>query len=175
MSTLIREATGADAGTLARLGQVTSEAYFSDIWSPAEMQAFMERDFSEAVLRAHIEDPDRYTYTLFEKDNNPVGFARINWKRHVPLSDAVGAELQKIYFLPGNTGQGMGTQLLLDAIERVRERKDHLMWLDVLTSNQRARKLYEYHGFTVTGRLPFRTELVDIGMHVMVRRENSPA
>lgn len=171
MNVVIRLASVDDAKTLARLGRETSHAYFSQVWGPGKLADFIERDFTEAVLRTQLGNPDKHAYTLLELDDQPVGFTRINWKRPVPLSDAAGAELQKIYFLPGFTGKGLGTRLLLDAIERVRARPDSLIWLDVLTNNPRARKLYERHGFTVTGKLPFKTDLIEIDRHVMVRRD----
>lgn len=175
MNAGIRPASVEDVTTLARLGRETGKAYFSEIWTPAALEAFIERDFSVGVLQSHIEHPDRHCYTLIEFENQPVGFTRINWKRPVPMSDAVGAELQKIYFLPGFTGKGLGTRLLKNAMELARSRHDPLIWLDVLSVNPRARKLYEKHGFAVTGKLPFRTDVVNITRHVMVRRLASEA
>ena len=169
--TTAREAVAEDAAVIADLGRETYTHYFSNIWSPAELAAILERDFDQDVLISHLANPDRHSYLLLEFEGKAVGFARVNWQRHVPLSDAVGAELQKIYFKPDFTGRGLGSKLLEEVIALTRRRNDPLLWLDVLTTNSRAHTLYEHHGFVTIGKMPFKTEIVDIGMHVMVRRE----
>jgi len=55
--------------------------------------------------------------------------------------------------------------------EEARAAGYRLVWLDVLKSNEGARRAYERCGFKTVGELPFATELGEIGFRVMARRE----
>lgn len=145
-------------------------AWFSEVYSPPELRAFIERDFSPVVLRAQLASPQLHTFLLLEVRGQAVGFARINWARPVPLTNNTGAELQKIYFLPAFTGQGLGRLLMEAVFETVWQRGERVLWLDVLKSNPRARALYERLGFEYLGEKPFRTALGEIGLDVLIHR-----
>lgn len=166
----IFEAQPGDAGRLAELGRATSKAWFSDVYSLAELNAFLERDFTEEGLRQQILQPDAFTFLLHEMAGTAIGFARINWDRPIPFSEERGAELQKIYYLPTSTGQGHGRKLMAAVIDEVGERGVTALWLDVLKSNPRARALYERLGFEWVGELPFKTDVGEIGMDVLRRK-----
>jgi ribosomal protein S18 acetylase RimI-like enzyme len=80
----------------------------------------------------------------------------------------VGVELQKIYFLKSEAGRGYGNQLLNFICNRAIEHGERLLWLDVLKSNSNARRFYEGFGFQEIGEIPFKTDVAEIGMIVMV-------
>lgn len=92
----IREATIEDIPLLRNLGMATYREHFSDIWSAAGMQDFLNKDFSIRELQQSIESPACHCWLMaFDADNQGVGFAKINWSKPMPLPGQVGAELQK--------------------------------------------------------------------------------
>ena len=166
-SSTTREATGADVADLARLGRDTSRTWFANVYTDEELQAFLERDFAEEVLAAHISSRETYTYLIHELHGQAVGFARINWHRPIPLSKGTGAELQKIYYLPAHTGKGLGRELMMAVIKTVAARGESILWLDVLDNNPRACEFYKKLGFEILGAKPFVTGRGSIGMQVL--------
>ncbi|MFA7943209.1 N-acetyltransferase family protein [Pseudomonas brenneri] len=164
----IREATIEDIPLLRNLGMATYREHFSDIWSAAGMQDFLNKDFSIRELQQSIESPACHCWLMaFDADNQGVGFAKINWSKPMPLPGQVGAELQKIYFLKTQAGRGYGKQLLQFIFQSAKNRQQGSIWLEVLKSNASAQRFYESCGFEVRGEIPFSTDKADIGMVVM--------
>lgn len=172
---LIREARSEDAAELAQLGRRTARAWFADVYTDEELQAFLRRDFREDVLRSQIESPLLHTFLIHELKGQPSGFARLNWHKPIPLTEDSGAELQKIYYLPQCTGKGLGRKLMAAVIATVAARGEKLLWLDVLDNNPRARDFYQELGFEILGAKPFATGRGEIGMHVLRLRIDQSA
>lgn len=165
-----REASSDDIPALVKLGRETSRRWFADVYTSEELSAFLERDFRDDVLAAHIRSPELHTYLIHEWQNKPVGFARINWGKPIPMTDETGAELQKIYYLDGHTGKGLGRELMAAVIEVVAGRGESNLWLDVLNNNPRAGSFYKKLGFDLIGDKPFATGRGEIGLQVMRMR-----
>lgn len=163
----IREAGSGDVAMLAELGRQTSKVWFADVYTADEMQSFLQRDFSEQVLQQQIESVESHTFLIHELNDRAAGFARINWRKPIPLTTDSGAELQKIYYLPEHTGKGLGRNLMTAVIAVVAARGEQNLWLDVLDSNPRARTFYQQLGFEVLGSKPFATGRGEIGMQVL--------
>lgn len=158
-----------DTARLSALGIQTARTWFADVYTDAELRAFIERDFSVAVLRKQLADSEAMTFLLHEVAGELLGFARINWAQPVPLEGGHGAELQKIYYLPKCTGRGLGRRMMAAVIDTVAARGVRTLWLDVLGSNPRALAFYEQLGFVRVGELPFATDRGAIGMVVLKR------
>ena len=167
----VRPASLSDIPILERLGEATYRSHFTAIWSPARLEAYITAEYGAAALAESLTRPDLSLWLIADLNGAPIGFAKLNWDRQLPVSPArSGTELQKIYLLAGQTGQGHGRALLDAAVDHARQRGDRLLWLDVLKSNAGARAFYERHGFKGVGEIPFATDLREIGMSVMVRR-----
>lgn len=163
----IREAGSGDAAKLAELGRITTEAWFADVYTADELQSFLQRDFSEPVLNKQIESAELHTFLIHEVNNQAAGFARINWRKPIPMTAVTGAELQKIYYLPECTGLGLGRKLMNAVMAKAAERGESYLWLDVLDSNPRARAFYQELGFELLGSRPFATGRGKIGLKVL--------
>ena len=165
----LRDATAADRGLLEELGATTYRSHFTAIWSPQRLEAYIATEYGPAALERSLRDSGS-AWLIAELDAAPIGFAKLNWDRPLPTApDRLGAELQKIYLRAEVTGKGWGGALLQAVIERAQRRRDRLIWLDVLKSNNGARAFYARHGFVVVGEIPFATDLREIGMTVMAR------
>ncbi|REE04206.1 GNAT family N-acetyltransferase [Citricoccus muralis] len=77
----------------------------------------------------------------------PTGFAFLTL-RPTPYGDGPLAQLEELYVRPGQRGRGIGTELLLDAIEHVRARGSEEMHINVDEIDEDTRRFYERHGFT---------------------------
>ena len=164
----IREATKADLDALRDVGCETYRQHFAQIWSPAGLQAFLDRDFAPSVLQSSLESSDRHLWLIAsDEDSRVVGFSKVNWSTPAPITGEMGAELQKIYFLKSAAGLGYGKQMLQFISDRAVQHGEHLMWLDVLKSNTNAQRFYEAVGFRTLGEIPFSTDLTEIGMVAM--------
>lgn len=164
----IREATKADLDVLREIGCETYREHFSAIWSLAGIQGFLNQDFSPSALGKSLESPASHLWLIAsDESGRVVGFSKVNWSTPAPLTGEVGVELQKIYFLKSEAGRGYGNQLLRFICNRAIERAERLLWLDVLKTNSNARRFYEGFGFQEIGEIPFKTDLVEIGMVVM--------
>lgn len=165
----IREATRADLDVLCEVGCETYREHFSAIWSLAGMQGFLNQDFSPGTLSQSLESSASHLWLIAsDESGRVVGFSKVNWSTPAPLTGAMGAELQKIYFLKSEAGRGYGKQLLRFICNRAIERGERLLWLDVLKTNSNARRFYKDFGFQEIGEIPFKTDLAEIGMVVMV-------
>ncbi|MBV4481776.1 GNAT family N-acetyltransferase [Pseudomonas khavaziana] len=164
----IREATIDDLQTLQAIGIETYKEHFSDIWTDAGLQTFLSEDFSACKLQKSIESPAHHCWLIaLNEKEEAVGFSRVNWSKPIPMSDQIGAELQKIYFLKSQAGKGYGKQLLQFIQHAAQNRNEGFLWLDVLKTNSNAQRFYESYGFRALSEIPFSTDKAEIGMIVM--------
>jgi len=164
-----RPAVPADLDVLAGLGAETYRSHFAGIWSPQRLEGYIVREYGAEALARSLAEPATSLWLLAVLDRAPIGFAKLNWDRTLPVAPAtLGTELQKIYFRADRVGAGHGAAMLREIAAIARARAP-LLWLDVLKSNARARAFYERNGFTVIGEFPFATDLKEIGMFVMAR------
>lgn len=77
----------------------------------------------------------------------PSGLAILTL-RPTPYSDGPLAQLEELYVRPSLRGQGLGTELLRDAIARVRAQGCEEMHINVDEVDADTRRFYERHGFT---------------------------
>lgn len=79
--------------------------------------------------------------------DDPTGFAFLTL-RPTPYYDGPLAQLEELYVRPHLRGGGLGTALLLAAIEAVRARGSEEMHIGVDEVDVDTRRFYERHGFT---------------------------
>ncbi|CAN5512747.1 GNAT family N-acetyltransferase [soil metagenome] len=79
-------------------------------------------------------------------EQSPSGFAFLTL-RPTPYFDGPLAQLEELYVGPALRGQGIGTGLLLTAIDLVREHRGGEIHINVDEIDTDARRFYERHGF----------------------------
>lgn len=75
----------------------------------------------------------------------------IGW---LQVSETDGEILKQMFLIPASQGQGIGSRLLADVIERARQSKKPVR-LGVVKINP-AIRLYQRHGFTITSEDGFK-------------------
>ena len=78
-----------------------------------------------------------------------------------------GAELQKIYFLPGHAGNGYGPRLFEQVQQRAIERRQKTLWLEVLQRNTGAQRFYQRQGLSMCGETCYTSAQGSIGIWYM--------
>ena len=165
----VRIASVSDLPAIQIIGRETYREHFPSIWSEDFLQEFLRQDFSRQSLQQSLSSPGHTWLIARDASDSVVGYAKVNWDRPEPISNRIGTELQKIYFRSQTTGRGYGGTLL-EFIADMAARRSDMLWLDVLRSNAGAQRFYARRGFRILGEIPFRTDLLDIGMVVMARQ-----
>jgi diamine N-acetyltransferase len=152
---------------LRDLGRQTYKQHFSEIWSDAGLQKYLNDHFDIPVLTTQLREP-AINYFLIQRNHQNVGLAKIKIDQRIPAPPFDhGLELEKLYFLSSETGKGFGSDALVSITEWAKKNKTPFVWLDVLKSNEKAFKLYQRLGFQVAGEIGFATDIRKIDMWIM--------
>ncbi|KEA54382.1 hypothetical protein DT73_01700 [Mangrovibacter sp. MFB070] len=163
-----RTAQEGDAFLLHQLGTESYQHHFAHLWNnPQEMQAFMHKSFDPAAIRERMGTPGNQW--LVAEAGKPVGFAELTWHERLAHPSPQGAFLNKIYLLPGLTGQGLGQAFFGEIITQAMAHGETSLWLEVLAENHGARRFYMRQGMHVMKKLVFQsaTQTSDILLMAM--------
>jgi len=95
---------------------------------------------------------DRDGFFVAEVDDRPVGFVACDANWFSFFEDEGVGEIHEIFVRPDWQGRGIGSALLLKALDYARERGRRIAGLWVGVGNVRARRFYEKFGFEERGR-----------------------
>ena len=141
--------------TLQELSKKTFYEAFSSSTSPEDMQAYLDRAFSEEKLGSELEGVDSQFY-FAQLQGRPVGYLKLNFgKAQTEKLDGYGLEIERIYILQEFQGRKIGQQLIARAIGIAEELKMEHVWLGVWEKNNGAIALYQRNGFVQVGSHPF--------------------
>jgi ribosomal protein S18 acetylase RimI-like enzyme len=115
-----------------------------------------------------LQDRDTCWLLAYEGET-PVGFAKLNFDSLHATTATLGAELQKIYFLPQFAGRGYGERLYAEVQRRAIERGQPNLWLDVLKSNVAGQRFYQRQGMTIVGEESYTSVSQSVAMWVMAK------
>jgi ribosomal protein S18 acetylase RimI-like enzyme len=102
------------------------------------------------ALRLRLAGEERdITFLVVEGDGPVVGFSIFGPPRFAASN--LTTELWAMNVSPDAWGAGAGTALLHETLRMIRKRGTSEVMLWCIAGNQRARKLYERHGFVATG------------------------
>ncbi len=142
-------------------------ATVSDIPKLCELLALLfsqEADFQpdyEAQRRGlvHIlNNPDVGLILVARKNEQVVGMVNLLFTVSTALGQRV-ALLEDLIVLPNQRGNGIGSQLLKQAIETARLNNCHRITLLTDSTNESAQQLYQKQGFQFSAMIPMRVLL----------------
>jgi len=148
----IRPATVADAARLTDLAATTMREAFGPPYNPAELvDEYIWSAITQPILETELADVRSWFFLLETADRTPVGYAKL--RRHAPprrmpqphRQNAV--EIQRIYLLQSQTGQGQGKQLMRYCLDWAQLAGYGAVWLGVWERNDRALCFYQKMGF----------------------------
>ncbi|WP_158665125.1 GNAT family N-acetyltransferase [Ensifer adhaerens] len=162
----LRRATTADVEELGYVGPAAYAAEYAYLWDNGAALARQLATFSSDAFSRLMARPEASVWVA-EIDATIVGFLTMIAGSADPIqSRPGGAEIPRIYLLPGAKGHGIGHKLLDCAIAQARQEGARYVWLDVMASARQARSAYLKWGFVELGATrfpkPVKAELADM-------------
>ena len=149
----IRPATITDAATLTELATITMREAFGPPHNPAELvEEYIQSSITQSILETELADPRAAFFVLELPDKTPVGYAKL--RRHKPprqMVDKNAVEIQRLYLLQSQIGQGQGRMLMEYCLDWACAQGFSAVWLGVWDRNDRAIAFYERMGFRKIG------------------------
>ncbi|MDP4153195.1 MAG: ribosomal protein S18-alanine N-acetyltransferase [Bacillota bacterium] len=99
--------------------------------------------WSHQLIENELSNP-MAVYVVAEEEGNPIGYAGM-------INVLGSGEIMSVAVLPEYRGRGIATKLLNALISHARDSEIEEMYLEVRSSNENAKKLYEKFGFKETG------------------------
>ena len=130
----IQPATKADFAAIAHLQAESYACAYRSSLPPYYIKDRLHADVLDSWMRCKLAKRDIVLVAKQPETNILVGFISL-WCRPQPFID-------NLHCHPSCTGQGIGTQLLRAAFQKLLAQGEDSVSLSVLVSNDRARKLY---------------------------------
>ena len=145
----IREAVPGDEKVLAFIQTQSWKAAFRDIIPADTLARLTDCQKAEEMYARVLENPE-IRVGLESVDGRPHGITAWSRNRYALGDDT--AELICIHSLPGGWGRGFGSLMLERALGEMTRTGFTRVILWVFGANHRARRFYEKHGFSLTGK-----------------------
>ncbi|MDP4265314.1 MAG: GNAT family N-acetyltransferase [Bacteroidota bacterium] len=168
MSITIMQADVSQAATIATIGKKSFRRTFEHLFkSKEELFEYLEHTYNPVKLARSIREENN-VYLLALVDGVPAGFAKV---KKISLNEHIESlgqtELQKLYVLHEYHGRGIGTALLKEVQNVVKDIYPDYIWLDTHISNDNAIRFYERNGFKKMGKYFFTIGTQTFEYHVM--------
>lgn len=155
----ITRATNADAADLGIIGPAAYAAAYHDDWDDAVGFFHQLKTFGAEAMAATLERENARVW-IARQDGAGVGFLTMFVGSLEPINQRQGgAEIPRIYLLPGARRGGIGRKLLDAAAAQAKAEGCSYVWLDVMEHAEWARAAYERWGFTDIGGNTFAGSL----------------
>lgn len=151
----ITRATEADAADLGVIGPAAYAAAYHDDWDDAVGFFHQLKSFGEDAFVATLARPDARVW-IGRQDGVGIGFLTMFVGSLEPIASREGgAEIPRIYLLPGARRGGIGKKLLEAAEAQAKTEGCTYVWLDVMEHAEWAIAAYERWGFSDIGGKTF--------------------
>ncbi len=156
---IVTRATPADASDLGIIGPAAYAAAYHDDWDDAAGFFQQLKTFGAEAMLETLVAPDARVW-IARQDGVGVGFLTMYVGSLEPINQKPGgAEIPRIYLLPGARRGGIGRRLLEAAESQAKADGCSYLWLDVMEHAEWARAAYERWGFTDIGGQTFSGRL----------------
>ena len=147
MSFSIRTATKEDATLVADLSRQTFYDTFAPENSKADMDKFMNQQFTRGKLMLEVGTSDN-TFLLAYYEKEIAGYVKLRESRPPKsLQYDQALEIARLYAVTGLIGKGVGSYLMQVSLDLAREKGKEAVWLGVWEKNARAISFYTKWGF----------------------------
>ena len=155
MSASVRRASPADAAVLAALGRDTFIESFGHLYTPADLQAFLDESHSAGAYARALAKPDCALW-LAELDGRAIGYAQAG-PCGLPHADVRpdDGELKRLYVRADAQNSGSGRALMDAAMAWLLRDGPRTLWISVWSENPGAQRFYGRYGFTFAGEYEF--------------------
>lgn len=166
----IRQATTADAPTIALLGRVTFSETFGHLFEDKnDLLEYHQRTFSVEKINSSLQKEQNLFWLAFYQ-KLPVGYAKLKLNSTSAfITKPQVCQLQKIYVLQDFLSKKIGLHLQSTLIDEASKRNFETIWLSVLKSNTRAIRFYEKNNFIPIGNHQFQIGKENFSFLAMAR------
>jgi len=148
---VIRRATSEDADRIGSVGPAAYAAAYGELWDDGAALSRWLGSYGTAAVSDFLARDDTRIWVA-EIDGEIVGFlTMIIGSANPATGETEGAELPRIYFLPGAQRLGLGRRLAEAAIAEARSLGLSHVWLDHMQSAEYAGRAYRKWGFAPLG------------------------
>jgi ribosomal protein S18 acetylase RimI-like enzyme len=153
---IIRRATIDDSAALAELAAITFTQTFGHLYPPADLKYFLKLQRNAAVYRHKLQETGAAAWVAQDANSVLRGYA-LAGPCHLPVADleADAGELRELYMLADTQGQGLGSQLLEQALNWLRLESRRPLYVGVWSLNTGAQRLYQRYGFVKVGEYDY--------------------
>ncbi|HYD89109.1 MAG TPA: GNAT family N-acetyltransferase [Vitreimonas sp.] len=149
-----RDANAADAEALAAFARGSWVATFGHLaYPPRDLDVYLTKNYGAEIQRSEIADPE-VRYRLALREGEIVGYCMMGVLA-MPVDDAGGLELHRLYVDESVKGAGVAAALMEDAIAWARGKGASALYLSVWENNERAQRFYRRFGFKDHGEWDF--------------------
>jgi len=151
----IRQATDADAETLAATGRRLFTAAYGNISGADDLAAHVDDYFSASAVESELGHENTQYYLAMDGDVI-AGFIKLRHSSipsQIPLSN--GVEVQQLYVAPDQQRKGIGRLLTDRAVSIVGEEGADGLWLSVWQEADWAINFYRAYGYRTVGTTDF--------------------
>ena len=150
----IRKATIADTALIVKLGKQTQLETFLKDNKPEVIEAYIDETFNFEIIEKELAD-ENSTYYITEKEDiahgvlRTIGYVKIrrdNFEEN-KLAGENSIELQRIYIIKSEKGNGYG-KIQLEFCENIAKSEGYnMIWLGVWEKNHFAMEFYKRNGY----------------------------
>lgn len=152
----IRRAGTADADALAEVGTATFVETFGHLYAADDLTAFLSQSHSQSSYVRLLGDPDVAVWLAFAAGTAPVGYLVAGpCKLPVAGREAGAGEIRQLYLRAAAQGQGLGSRLLVTAMDWLGSRGRRPLYVGVWSQNLGAQRLYARFKFEKVGEYDF--------------------
>lgn len=153
---IVRRATPDDAALLSELGTATFIESFGQLYSPEDLQAFLDESHSVAAYAKVLATDSGYALWVAEANGRAVGYAQAGacGLPHADVHPADG-ELKRLYLRRDAQNGGTGRALMDAAMAWLLRDGPRTLWISVWSENLGAQRFYARYGFVHAGEYEF--------------------
>ena len=129
---------------------------FGPPYNPADLvDEYIQSAITQPILETELADTRSWFFLVETDDQTPVGYAKL--RLHTPPRRMPqpyrrnSVEIQRIYLLQSQVGQGQGRLLMNHCLDWARAAGYETVWLGVWERNERALAFYQKMGFVRFG------------------------
>lgn len=152
---IIRKAQPEDAEALSALCRTTFIENFGHMYIPENLHNFMDGVYTTELQKQEIHDLQNHLQVA-QCDGKLVAYAKSGiCKLPVPKMPQRSYELHRLYVSTEAKGQGIGAELMREALDYFRQKAAEAVFLGVWSGNLAAQKFYAHYGFEKIGEYHF--------------------
>lgn len=114
---------------------------------------YLEMVYNQSNFEKEIDEPDTFYYFIVFQ-NNPKGVLRICHNQPlIDFPDKKATKLHRIYIDQPVHGHGIGKTLIHWVEKQCISRRDEILWLEAMDTQEQALKFYQKNGFEICGSM----------------------